>query len=187
MKPGEIVICRADEAAATAARLKPAAVLSIEHPEVREGERGRAPRLERPPQLILSFWDSEAPVASGPDRAQVEKGLAFVMEHITQGGVIIHCNAGIARSAGLALGVLALLNPHKDEKTLVEELLRLRPVAAPNILVVEMVDELTGRGGRLLQAVRDHAAISAARKQAEEKRHLWAKLNPEKIPRPPLP
>lgn len=193
-KPGQIIICRANEMLKKAGQLKPAAVLSIEHPGVLPGEHGAAPRLgDGTPQLVLSFWDSETPVQDGPDIAQIEQGIAFVMEHILEGDVIIHCNAGVSRSAAVALGVLSLLHPGKDEARLIELLLEIRPIAAPNIIVVGMVDELTGRDGKLLQAVKDHKDITQARRHAEIGRSGWLKrhpetyrkMHPEKFPPPP--
>ena len=178
-KTGGLIICRADELLQKTAERKPAAVLSIEHPDATAGQ-GAAPRLtDGTAQLILSFWDSELPVAGGPDIEQVEQGLAFVMEHIAEGDVIIHCNAGKARSTALALGVLALLNPHSSEKELVDKLLVLRPEAAPNTIVTGMVDELTGRNGRLLQAVQDNPTITTARAQAKAGRTRWLENNPD--------
>lgn len=193
-----IIICRASELIETVLREKPAAVVSIEHPGVRAGDKGSAPRLsEHPqtqdvPQLVLSFWDSEQAVANGPDEAQVKKGLEFALAHINEGAVIIHCHAGKARSAALALGVLAQSYPEKSENELVDMLLDIRPQAAPNIIVVRMVDALTKREGKLTQAVLDNPILSAQRAQAEHNRQemlkrdpaLLKKLHPEKFFKP---
>lgn len=194
---GPIIVCRASELLETVAKGPVAAVLSMEHPGVNPGEPGHAPRLadngfDDIPQLVLTFWDSEQVVPNGPDRAQVEKGLEFVMDHIGQGTVIIHCKAGKSRSVAMALGVLSKLHAGKNEAELVEMLLELRPQAAPNILMVEMLDDMTGRGGKLVQAVLDHPVISAQRAQAEsnrrdlvrEKPELFRKMFPEKFFKP---
>ena len=71
-------------------------------------------------------------------------------------------------------------------------LLDMRPQAAPNILVVEMVDELTGRNGKLLQATLDHPIIAEQRAQAESNRQdilrerpeFYQRMFPEKAVRP---
>lgn len=174
-----IIITRADEVKAIIQSRTVAAVLSIEHPGVQQGQKGYAPRLEDTEQLILCFWDSEQTVANGPDRAQVEAGLNFVMEQLQKGDVIIHCHAGKSRSTALALGALALQNPDMNEEALVELLLEIRPQAAPNIIVVELVDELTGRGGKLVEAVLNHPTLSAQRATAEENRQWLLRENPE--------
>jgi len=209
-KPKRIVITRADEMVGTldtAANdntgAKVVAVLSIEHPGVQPGTKGSAPRLgETPhahvPQMILSFWDSEQVVHQGPDLAQVEAGLVFVMEHLAKnedGAVLIHCHAGKSRSVALALGALSLMHPEKNEMEILDLLLDIRPIAAPNIIMVEMLDTLTGRDGKLLQAVLDHPVIDAQRKKTEQNRQdllrerpeILQKMHPEKFFPPPKP
>lgn len=207
-EPARIIITRADEMVKTLDKavndnsVPVIAVLSIEHPGVEPGGKGAAPRLDATshahvPQLILSFWDSEQPVHQGPDLPQIEAGLNFVMEHLQKddtGTVLIHCHAGKSRSVALALGALSLMHPEKPEKEILDMLLDIRPIAAPNIIMVEMLDTLTGRGGRLLQAVKDHPVIDAQRRQTEQNRQdllrdrpeLLQKMHPEKF-FPPKP
>ncbi len=193
----DIIICRASELLKKVAQYEPAAVLSFEHPGVSPGEPGYVARLaengfDDVPQLILTCWDSEQEVPNGPDKGQVEKGLDFVLSHIEDGPVIIHCKAGKSRSAALALGVLSKLYPEKPETELIDMLLTIRPQAAPNILMVQMVDDLTGRGGRLTQAVLDNPILSEQRAQAESNRRdlarerpdLYRKMFPEKFFKP---
>lgn len=191
-----IIITRADEMVKTLdhvandnAHPKILAVLSIEHPGVEPGAKGAAPRLgETPhacvPQKILSFWDAEQVVHQGPDVPQVEAGLAFVMEHLQKnddGAVLIHCHAGKSRSVALALGALSLMHPDKSETDLINQLLEIRPIAAPNIIMVEMLDKLTGREGRLLQAVLDHPVLSEQRRVAEANRQALLRDKPEML------
>jgi predicted protein tyrosine phosphatase len=188
----KIIVSRADEVGQIMKKKKVAAVLSIEHPGVRPQQKGYAPRITGVPQKILCFWDSEQVVHQGPDILQVEQGLAFIMENIAKGDVIIHCQAGKARSTAMALGALSILYPNEDEKSLIDRLLKIRPQSAPNIIVVEMVDKLTGRNGKLLQAVKDHPILEAQRISAEKGRQEWLardpeayrRMNPEKFPKP---
>ncbi|MDD9900087.1 MAG: hypothetical protein OXT65_03835 [Alphaproteobacteria bacterium] len=179
-----IIIIRAEELLDTVKKKKVAAVLSIEHPGVKSHETGYAPRLKENghahiPQKVLTFWDSETKVPNGPDKKQVAEGISFVMGHLQKGDVIIHCHAGKARSTGIALGVLALLHPDKKERELVKQLVDIRPIAAPNIIVVEHVDKITGRGGKLLEAVKKDPDITARREKSEEGRRNWLSQNPE--------
>lgn len=174
-----IIITRADEVINAVKTHDVIAVLSIEHPGVKEGQKGAAPRLDGAEQLILCFWDSEQQVVNGPDKAQIEAGLKFIMEQLEKGNVLIHCHAGKSRSTALALGALALQNSDRGAEELVEMLLEIRPQAAPNIIVVEIVDDLTGRGGELIKAVLNHPTITAQRATAEESRQRLLKENPE--------
>lgn len=191
---GHIIICRADQLLDKVKEHAPTAVLSIEHPDVQPGQDGYAPRLtDGTPQMILTFWDAEEPVAGGPDLEQVTKGIAFVMDHIKDGDVIIHCKGGASRSTAVALGVLSALNPRKDADYLVALLLDIRPIAAPNLVIVGLADALTGRGGTLLKAVKDSKQIAATRSLADIGRSRWLKkhpeayqkMHPEKRPPPP--
>lgn len=189
-----IIITRADEVLQTLQTRSDAqnpirAVLSIEHPGAEAGVKGAAPRIAdhghgHVVQKILAFWDAEQIVHQGPDLEQVSEGLAFVMEQLAandNGDVLIHCHAGKSRSVAMALGVLSLLKPHADEKELIDDLLAIRPIAAPNIIVVEMVDQLTGRNGKLLKAVEDHPVLTAQRTATEERRQNMLKNNPEML------
>jgi predicted protein tyrosine phosphatase len=180
----QIIICRASEVLKKLSEHPVVAVLSMEHPGVNEGEPGAAPRLKGHgfddiPQLVLTFWDSEQVVPNGPDFAQVKKGFDFAMEHLKDGPVIIHCHAGKSRSAAMVLGVLAALHPERSEKELVEDLLALRPQAAPNILMVEMLDTITGRGGKLVKAVLENETVTKQRAQAESNRRDLARERPD--------
>ncbi len=203
----EIIICRANEVLKRVTQQEEAgapvsAVLSIEHPGAALDKNGSAPRLaahgHEIAQKILVFWDSEQVVKDGPDLKQVKEGLEFIMEHAASGPVIIHCHAGKARSTAMALGAFALLHPEKPENELIDMLLAIRPQAAPNILVMEIVDQLAGRNGKLLQAVLDHPVLAAQRAQAESNRRdmmrerpeWFARMHPEKAPpglTPPKP
>lgn len=189
---GKIIITRADEVLETLAKQPISAVLSIEHPGALEKGKGAAPRLSKPTQDILCFWDAEQHVKDGPDKVQVERGVQFILAHLENGDVLVHCHAGKSRSVAVALGALAVKHPEKSEMALIDMLLDIRPIAAPNIIVVEMIDELAGRNGRLLQAVKDHPVLLAQRTEAEQRRQSMMKnrpelaqqMFPEKFPKP---
>lgn len=189
---GKIVICGAREMPETLRATGASAVLSIEGPLTNPGEEGYAPRIHdlafrgrflHVPQKILTFWDYEIDVSDGhpipntPDIVQVGEGMLYAARHAKTGGVLIHCAAGKSRSTGVALGALALLHPQKKESELVAELLRIRPVAAPNILVVEHADAVANRGGRLVDAVLAHPGMERAREKAEISRQRWIAKN----------
>lgn len=185
-KAPQLTICRADELLDKVAKLKPAVVLSIEHPGATPDQSNYSPRLtDGTPQMIMQFFDypfENGP--GGPDIEQVEQGLAFVMERITKGPAVIHCTVGRSRSVAMALGVLSALYPRESEKALIKKLIEIRPIAAPNILVVEMVDKLTGRNGKLLQAVLDDKKLTAAREAAAIEREKWIKKYEEAQKKP---
>ncbi len=185
---GDIIITRADEVLNTIKEQKIAAVLSIQQPPSddkdaqNKNRKGAAPIIKDIPQKILTFWDSEDKnTKEGPDKEQIEAGIMFAMEHIMndEGDIIIHCHAGKARSAAIALGVMILHQTEKTAKDLVEELLEIRPVAAPNMLVIEIVGEIAGRKNELIAAVKENKEMYTNIKTVRYSREHWLKKNPE--------
>lgn len=189
---GKIIITRADEVEKTLQEKTVAAVLSIEHPGAVPGGKGAAPRLADVTQDILCFWDAEQVVQNGPDRPQVERGVQFILEHLEKGDVLVHCHAGKSRSVAIAIGALAVRHPEKEETEIIDMILAIRPIAAPNIIIIEMVDDIAGRNGRLRKAIEDHPVLTAQRTQAEKNRQAVLAKNPdqarqlfpEKFPKP---
>lgn len=184
-----LIICRADEVEEQAAASGATAVLSIEHPGATAG-KGRAPRLKGNgiAQDILTFWDIEDETAQdGPSEDVLRRAFDFLHAHEDE-TVIIHCNAGKARSAAIALAWMAYNNGVTDA---VDQLKAIRPQAAPNLAVIRLADKMLKFDGELTKAVENDADFTANRKQADAARarqlrknpELWDKLFPEK-PRP---
>jgi predicted protein tyrosine phosphatase len=70
-----------------------------------------------------------------------------------RGHLLIHCHAGISRSTAATTMILAQALPRESEDAIVERLLRIRPQAWPNVLMIAVADELLGRSGRLIAAI----------------------------------
>jgi predicted protein tyrosine phosphatase len=68
------------------------------------------------------------------------------------GHLLIHCHAGVSRSTAAA-AILMAQNSRQSGDELFAQLLRLRPQAWPNSLMVRIGDDLLGRGGTLLKAL----------------------------------
>jgi len=127
------------------------AVLTIEDPGMRHGLRFHS--FPHPEQLVLMFEDVDdpSPEIALPHESHVEAALSFGREH-ERGSMLVHCRAGVARSAGLALGIIAdRLGPGREREA-VAALLKDRPAARPNLIVLRMADVLLGREGRLFDA-----------------------------------
>jgi predicted protein tyrosine phosphatase len=67
--------------------------------------------------------------------------------------ILIHCQMGISRSTAAMGTLLAALNPTQDEHEIFDLVFRLRPIAWPNCLMIELADNVLGRRGRLLAAL----------------------------------
>jgi hypothetical protein len=201
---GKIIICGVGTVEREVRENPGAAVLSIEHPWDPKDpnplyNKPDAPRLEGVIQKILCFADVEFRIEKeahkAPNMPATIEGINFILEHIHDRDVIVHCHRGKARSCSIALGAMALMHTDKDEKTLAEELLKIRPIAAPNPIVLEDADHHAGRGGRLLQAVLDHpvlknqinAARASRQRMMREDPDLARRIFPEQFVNPPKP
>jgi predicted protein tyrosine phosphatase len=108
-------------------------------------------------QTVVQFddVDSAFPVERAPQPAVI-KGLLIEARRHTGGRLLIHCMQGQSRSAALALGVIADRIGEGREAEAVDILLRTRPTAVCNRLMVRYIDILLQRGGKLVKAWQAH-------------------------------
>jgi predicted protein tyrosine phosphatase len=109
-------------------------------------------------RLELRFHDiiDEYPEMQCPQVEHIEQLLRFVRQthdRPAQTHLLVHCHAGFSRSPASAILMLAELRPELPATDVVEGLLRLRARMWPNLRMIELGDELLGRGGELIQAV----------------------------------
>lgn len=134
-----------------------AAVLSLQSPGAIEGSGG-APRIGTVPQLVLECEDTaDADHPHAPRLHHVEAALAFGREH--GGKLLVHCHLGIARSTGMALAIVADRLGRGREDEALAQVLKARPCATPNPLIVTLADGLLGHRGALTTAVEGHPDI----------------------------
>ena len=157
-----------------------AIVISIEHPcdESVSLEQGRAPRLAEEVgaewadrQIILICHDIETsfPDTPPPSLAVVQSALDHFEKWRPTDDVmrvLIHCRSGKARSTALALVLLRRHRGPGTEKACLQELLRIRPLAAPNIAIVKHGDTVLGCGGALLAVVESDPEVTSRRAEA---------------------
>lgn len=120
------------------------AVITIEDPRNLHGLRFH--RTPHPAHLVLRFVDLDDPLPEPFSHhpfyqlatvAQINHALSFACEHED---LLIHCQAGIARSTAVALGVL--MQRLNDEDKAFAALRDIRPEAMPNRHVLRVVDQL---------------------------------------------
>jgi predicted protein tyrosine phosphatase len=109
-------------------------------------------------RLTLRFHDIIVPVPGQmpPASGHVERLIAFGREIAGDplDHLLVHCHAGISRSTA-AMGILlAEAHPERDEDDIFAEILGIRPQAWPNSVMIGLADDLLGRDGRLLLALR---------------------------------
>lgn len=68
--------------------------------------------------------------------------------------MLIHCFAGISRSTASAYIVASALSPHRDEVELANTLRQASPSATPNPRLIAVADDILGRRGRMVDAIR---------------------------------
>lgn len=89
-----------------------------------------------------------------PEKRHVEELLEFAETWDREKPLLIHCYAGISRSTASAYIMALALNPELDEAVLAKKLRALSPSATPNIRLIELADQILGRKGRMVEAIR---------------------------------
>ncbi|WP_186394964.1 MULTISPECIES: tyrosine phosphatase family protein [unclassified Stappia] len=119
-------------------------------------------RVDRPEiittenHLFLAFNDITAPAEglTPPGEAHVRDLLDFVHDWDRTTPMVIHCFAGISRSTAAAFITTCALAPTANEMALATALRRASASATPNSRLVALADEVLGRNGRMVEAVR---------------------------------
>jgi predicted protein tyrosine phosphatase len=99
-----------------------------------------------------------------PDRAHVEELLSFSRTWPADDPLLVHCWAGISRSMAATYIVLCDRLGHGSELLTARAIRARAPHAYPNALLVRHADDLLGREGRMVEAIR---SIGAGRMVAE--------------------
>ena len=113
------------------------------------------------PQLVLCFDDIASPKDGWilPDKRHVHSALSFADE-LRGGSLLIHCHAGISRSSGVALAIIAKgLGPGKEKRAF-KELEKINPNCAPNALIIWLTDEILERGGALFKMAKSMVRLT---------------------------
>jgi predicted protein tyrosine phosphatase len=88
-----------------------------------------------------------------PTKAMVKQALEFGKQLPRNHFIVINCGYGVSRSPAIAFALLCQARPKKPESDLLQEIIKLRPEASPNALIVKFADELLHRDGRMIRAV----------------------------------
>jgi len=107
-------------------------------------------------RLTLRFHDiiEPDPERIGPSRVDVERLLAFgrELQQVEGSHLLVHCQAGVSRSTAATTLILAQAHPGRPAQETLDAVVELRPRAWPNLRIIELGDELLGRGGELVAA-----------------------------------
>jgi len=123
---------------------------------------GAEARVERPPNvaaeshLLIGVSDIVEPLdghvlATGE---HIGRLIAFVRAWDRANPLVIHCFAGISRPTAAAYIAACALAPERSEDAVARALRRASPSATPNARFVALADDLLGRSGRMVEAIR---------------------------------
>ena len=137
-----IYVCGILDLAELAATLGPGALVSIVAPEE---QPPTPPEVAAAAHLRLSCHDivEPAPMEILPDRRIVKRLIAFARDWRPEAPMLVHCQAGISRSAAAALVSYAAHFPDTVERA-AAHLRHSGPHVSPNPLIVALGDELLG-------------------------------------------
>jgi len=110
-------------------------------------------------QDVVSSKDAAALDAKAPTAADIREVLKYGRECIVESRtepthLLIHCTHGASRSPAAAYAILCLWLGRGREVQAKHFLLRIRPGAVPNLLVVAYADKLLRRGGKMFEAIK---------------------------------
>ncbi len=142
-------------------------VLSILDPDYPEpeafGAYGEHQRLELRFHDIIDTQEG----MTAPAAADVERLLAFGHDLLRQrpdaGHLLVHCHAGVSRSTAAMSLLLAQARPDRPPAEAMAEVVRIRPIAWPNLRMIELGDRLLGCNGALVAAAHARYRAVAAR------------------------
>jgi predicted protein tyrosine phosphatase len=124
-------------------------------------------------KLELRFHDViEEDETSAPPRKEdvvrlLEFGRDLMAEPPADAHLLVHCHAGISRSTASMALILAQGLPDLSARQILQEVLRIREKAWPNLRIMELGDKLLSRNGDLIVA-----SIELYRLQLEIRPHL---------------
>ncbi|WP_237477670.1 tyrosine phosphatase family protein [Lichenibacterium dinghuense] len=131
-------------------------------------------RYGAPRRLTLYFNDDiePGPGLVLPERADVDAILMWGREAFAaapgggegDGHLLVHCHMGISRSTAAMTMLLAQAHPEQGEAEIAERVHAIRPIAWPNLRMIEMADDALGRAGRLVAAAATLYAGNLARR-----------------------
>jgi len=134
-------------------------VMTIESPGFDGGLR--IPATAKTRQHVVQFDDTD--LDQGRGRAatvdEVREMLLLAREY-RNAKLMVHCLQGQSRSAAVALGVVSDRIGRGREDEAVEILMRMRPTAVCNTIVLDLVDGLLGRDGALKNAWQRQLAVN---------------------------
>jgi predicted protein tyrosine phosphatase len=90
-----------------------------------------------------------------PQETHVRAIIDFAVGWDRSAPLLIHCWMGVSRSPAAALIAALAVHPEQDDLALARRLRASSPFATPNARLVAIADDMLGRRGRLVAAVKE--------------------------------
>jgi len=116
----------------------------------------RPPSIPETNHLFLGINDIVEPMDGMvlPAEEHVVRLIDFIGGWEPVRPIVVHCYAGISRSTAAAFITLCAVRPERDEADIAQRMRAASRFAYPNPRIVAIGDELLGRKGRMVAAVR---------------------------------
>ena len=154
--PFEITVCGIGELGSHATR-GVSHVLSILDPRIEERPSFAAFGPHRRLELCFDDILEHRQDLLAPQRSHVDDILefaaAFIAEPPPEAHLLVHCHMGVSRSSAAVALILARVRPDLPAAQILDEVLRIRQRAWPNLRLIELGDEALERDGELIEAV----------------------------------
>ncbi|HYG87059.1 MAG TPA: protein-tyrosine-phosphatase [Azospirillum sp.] len=130
-------------------------ILDPDHPGLAVfGEYGEHERLELRFHDIIDPRDGLVPPQREDVEAILRLGRDLMAEPETCRHLLVHCHMGISRSTAALTMLLAQARPELPAAEAMAAVVSIRKEVWPNLRMIEFADEMLGRGGELVAAVR---------------------------------
>lgn len=108
-------------------------------------------------QIHFGFFNDVFNAFSGdcaPQRTAIQEILRFTAGLGKGDYLLVHCAVGVSRSTAITFATLCYHAGPGFETDCFRALKQIRPSASPNPLIVEYADELLGRNGVMIEAIK---------------------------------
>jgi predicted protein tyrosine phosphatase len=104
--------------------------------------------------LRLDFNDTANPGEAGsPQAGHIGEIIRFGLTVPEDGRLLVHCMAGVSRSTAAAWAILCARHPERSAEELFWEVMDLRPIARPNVLMTALADKSLKRKGEMVMVL----------------------------------
>lgn len=148
-----LYVCSLAKVPNVVASVKASHLLSVINSDM---EVERPDCIEPENHLFLGMNDivSAMPGFEMGSKGQVMKLIEFVRNWDRAAPMVVHCWAGVSRSTASAYIAACTLRPDLSEDLLATGLRQASPSATPNQRLVALADDILGREGRMVRAIK---------------------------------